>query len=74
MENARKAKGFLALGLAALLVACALALCAALPQSAWAAGETATAKNGRMITKNTTPAELDEWAGEGAIEITTVND
>ncbi|WP_165174130.1 hypothetical protein, partial [Adlercreutzia sp. ZJ242] len=27
-----------------------------------------------MITKNTTPAELDEWAGEGAIEITTVND
>ncbi|WP_172135194.1 hypothetical protein [Adlercreutzia sp. ZJ473] len=74
MENTRKAKGFLALGLAALLVACALALCAALPQSAWAAGETATATTGRTITKDTTQEELNTWAGEGAIEITKADD
>lgn len=38
-----------------------------LPTVVFAADEIATAKNGTTITKNTTQAELDAWAGEGAI-------
>ncbi|WP_165056657.1 MULTISPECIES: hypothetical protein [unclassified Adlercreutzia] len=77
MENTRKVKGSLRLVLAALLAACAIALCSALSQSAWAAGEadtdTATATTGTTITKDTTQEELNTWAGEGAIDIMSAN-
>lgn len=37
------------------------------------AGDAATPKNGTTTTKNTTQAELDAWAGEGALTIETVD-
>lgn len=49
-----------------LLLSC-LMVFSMLPTVVFAADEIATAKNGTTITKNTTQAELDAWAGEGAI-------
>ncbi len=55
-----------------LLLAFVMVL-ALMPTVAFAADDMATATNGMTITSATTQDELNKWAGEGAIEIATVD-
>lgn len=65
MKRRKRSKLFL------LLLSCLMVM-ALLPSAAFAAGEAATPQSGIKITKETTQAALDKWAGvEGAIEIKT---
>ena len=59
--------------LISVLLSLAMMFCL-MPTAVFAAEEMATATNGTTITKETTQENLNDWAGEGAIEITASGD